>query len=138
MAISPMIVTLAALPVLVAALYFLTLGLVAFLAPARASGFLMGFATSAATHYLELVIRLVVGGAFIVRSPQMLFSEVFALFGWVLVLTTVGLLFVPWQWHRRFAQESVPRALRYLKLVAAASLALGGFVLVSLLAGSRL
>jgi hypothetical protein len=33
------------------------------------------------------------------------------------------------QWHRRFAQRSVPQALRYLTLLGIASVALGSFVL---------
>jgi len=122
--------------VCVTGLYFVGLAAVSLLAPARAGEFLMGFAGSAFAHYLELLIRFVVGGAFVLHAPRMLFTSVFVLFGWVLIITTAGLLAVPWRWHRRFAQWSVPYALRSLKLVAIASLAFGIFVLAAVLGGT--
>lgn len=127
--------TLAAIPVLLTGLYLIAVAAVSFARPERASRFLMGFATSAATHYLELTLRLLVGGAFLLRAPQMLCSNLVTAFGWVLVLTTAGLFLIPWQWHRHFAAQAVPHALRYLKFVAVASLLLGGFVLASLFLG---
>jgi hypothetical protein len=117
--------------VLLAALYLLTLALVSFLKPEKASGFLLGFASSASLHYLELFIRIVIGAAFVVRSPSMLFSEIFSIFGWVLIITSACLFLVPWQWHQKFAQKAVPQALRHLNLVATSSLTLGGFIIAS-------
>jgi hypothetical protein len=116
-------------------LYLVGLAAVSLLAPARAARFLLGFAGSALAHYLELLIRLLVGGAFVLHAPRMPFTSFFVLFGWVLIVTTVGLIAVPWRWHRRFARWSVPYALRSLKLVAIASLAFGLFVLAAVLRG---
>lgn len=117
-------------------LYLVGLASISLCAPARASRFLLGFAGSASTHYLELLVRLVVGGAILVRARHMLFSDVFSVFGWVLVLTTVGLLVVPWRWHQRFARLAVPYAVRHLRLLAVASFLLGGFILVAVLGGT--
>ena len=117
--------------VVLTGLYLVGLGAVSLVTPAQASRFLLGFAGSATAHYAELLIRLLVGGAFLLHSSHMLFSAVFVLFGWALVTTTAVLAIVPWQWHHRFAQRSVPHALRHLKLVAIASLVLGGFVLAA-------
>ncbi len=122
---------LAMLVVALTGLYFLSLAAVSFAAPARASGFLMGFASSAAAHYAELTTRVVVGSAFIVLAPFVPLPATFAVFGWVLVGTTAVLFLVPWQWHRKFAVRAVPQALRHLPLVALASLLLGVFVLWS-------
>jgi hypothetical protein len=121
--------------VLLAALYFVLLGAVALLAPARAARFLLGFAGTARTHYLELALRCVAGGAFVLQAPQMRFAGAFALFGWILLLTTAGLIAVPWRWHRALAQRVVPHATRHLPLVGVASLVLGGLVLAAALAG---
>lgn len=117
--------------VLLAGLYFVALAAVALIAPARASVFLLGFASSAATHYAELLVRLLVGVAFVAQAARMPFAAVFYAFGWLLLITTLGLFLVPWQRHRRFAQHAVPLALRHLPLVAFASLLMGGFVLWS-------
>ncbi len=127
--------TAARLVVVLVGCYLLALGLVAWMAPARAERFLGGFAGSARAHYLELSLRLVAGWAVLASAPHMLFPGFFTLFGWVLLLTTAGLFAIPWRLHRRFAEWGVPRAMRHLKLVAVASFALGGLIIACLVAG---
>ena len=116
--------------------FFIALGGVSLLAPPHASRFLLGFADSPSKHYLELGVRFVVGGAFVLAAPKMLFPAAFGFVGWVLIATTVGLLLIPWRWHHRFAQRAVPGALRFLPVVGAASLALGVLVLVAVYRGN--
>ncbi|MFM7294429.1 MAG: hypothetical protein ACKO1K_06410 [Burkholderiales bacterium] len=45
------------------------------------------------------------------------------------MLTTVGLLLVPWRLHNQFARRAVPRAMHFLPLIGAASLS-GGIMLL--------
>jgi len=130
-----MINLLASILVPLTGIYLIGLAVVLLLSPARASLFLGGFASSAFTHYLELVLRLIVGGAILLSAPGMLFSGFFVILGWILVVTTVGLFAVPWQWHQRFAQWGVPYATRNTRLVAVASFVFGGFVLASVILG---
>ncbi|HBD18855.1 MAG TPA: hypothetical protein DC063_01290 [Arenimonas sp.] len=118
--------------VLLAGAFLACLGLACLVAPAQARRFLLGFASSLALHYLELAIRLVVGGALLVVAPTMAFPRVFTAVGVVLVITTLVLALVPWRWHRHFAQRTVPGVLRFLPWLGLASLALGGFVVFSL------
>lgn len=122
--------------VVLTGLYFIVLGAVSLLAPARANRFLLGFADSPSTHYIELLLRFVVGGAFLFHAPRMPLSSIFNMFGWVLIVTTGCLLLVPWRWHRRFAQQAVPRAVRYIALIGLASLLIGGFILAAVIHGS--
>jgi hypothetical protein len=56
-----------------------------------------------------------------------------AIFGWVLVGTTLILAFVPWQLHHRFAEWSVPMATRRLPLLGIASIVGGVLLLAALL-----
>lgn len=116
--------------------YLLGLGVVAIFDKRRAAHFLESFASSAFAHYLELMIRLVVGFAFVIYSIEMPFSTEWRFFGWVIVASTVCLFLIPWQWHHRFAQRSVPHAIRYLKLFGAVSFALGIFVITCALHGA--
>ncbi|HZG52598.1 MAG TPA: hypothetical protein VEZ40_10725 [Pyrinomonadaceae bacterium] len=132
-----MINLLASIVVLLTGFYLVGLALVLLLSPARATRFLGGFAGSAFTHYLELVLRLIAGGAILLYAPRMLFSGFFVIVGWVLLVTTVGLLAVPWQWHHRFARRAVPYAIRNLRLVAVASFAFGVFVMASVVLGGN-
>jgi len=121
--------------VALAGLYLVVLGLAAIFTPRQAASFLGRFASSARAHYLELSIRLLVGFAFVAGSPRMSFTEGFALFGWVLISTSVALVLVPWQWHRRFAERVVPRALRHVKLIGICSVAVGGLVMAGAIFG---
>lgn len=104
--------------------------------PERTRRFLLGFAGSALTHYVELFLRLVVGGALVLYAPRMLFAGAFKVFGWVLLITTGCLLLMPWQWHHRFAHQAVPRATRHITLVGLTSLVIGGLILVAVARGS--
>jgi hypothetical protein len=130
-----MINLLASILVLLTGLYLIGFAVGLLLSPARATRFLGGLASSAFTHYLELLLRLIAGVAILLYAPRMLFPNFFVIFGWILVATTVGLFAVPWQWHQRFAQWGVPYATRNLKLVAGASFVFGGFVIASLILG---
>ncbi len=126
-----MLAMIAMLVVCMTGAYLLGLGIVAWVAPALASRFLLGFASSASFHYIELAARLVVGWALVMHAPRMLHAPVFSATGWIILATTAVLLLVPWKWHRRFASKAVPLALPYLKLIALASLFLGGLVLAA-------
>jgi len=122
--------------VVLAGLYFIALAGVSLFIPAQAERFLLGFAGSLQKHFSELFLRFLVGGAFVIHAPQMYLSDVFGLFGWILLLTTAALLVIPWKWHRRFAQYAVPKAIQYIKLIGLVSLALGGFILAAVIRGS--
>ena len=117
--------------IILAALYLLALGAAALVMPARSSRFLRGFARSRPIHFLELFLRFVVGAALVFHAPRMFLSSAFTLSGWVLVITTTCLLLLPWRWHHRFAQYTVPRVTRHITLVGLASLAMGGLILVA-------
>ena len=128
-----MINFLALIIVIAAGLYLLALSLISFLKPEKASGFLLGFASSASFHYLELFIRIVIGTAFVVRAPLMNSSEIFSIFGWILIITSICLFLIPWHWHRKFALRVVPLAIKHLKLVAICSVMVGGFIISAVL-----
>ncbi len=110
-------------------LYLIGLAVLALAAPKAAERFLATLASTPVAHVVELSLRLTVGVALLLYAPRMLFPTVFVGFGWVLVATTLSLLLMPWQWHRRFAQWSVPQASRHLLLFAAGSF-IGGVILL--------
>jgi len=133
-----MIEILALTVVALAGLYFIALAAASLFSPASASRFLLGFANSALKHYTEMFSRIVVGAALILHAPGMLLSNVFSFFGWLLLVTTAGLLLVPWRWHHRFAQHVVPIATRHIALVGLSSLVLGGLILVAVVRGGAI
>lgn len=126
---------LTAVIVVLAGIWLIALATISFARPNLAKRFLGGFASSAFTHFLEVSVRIIVGTAFVLYSPQMKFSVMLALFGWILILTSIVLLFVPWKLHRRFAEWSLPVATRSMLLFGIVSYLGGLFILFSFLLG---
>jgi hypothetical protein len=125
----------AAVVVVVFGLSLITFTGVAFAKPARAERFLMSFASSARTHYVEQACRLAVGAALVVLSSTMWEPTMFWLFGWAIVASSAALICVPWQWHDRLGKRVRPMLVRYLKPYAIAAFALGMLLLYGFFAG---
>ncbi len=100
------------------------------LKPRLAERFLKSFASSARAHYTEQAVRLFVGAAIVIVAPSMWYTDLFRVFGWLIIVTTVGLLLIPWQWHHRFGTWAIPFAIRHLKLFAIGASALGTLILL--------
>lgn len=128
--------TFAAVIVVIAGLWLIGLTTVAFARPDKIKQFFGKFASSTFTHFLEMFLRLVVGAAFVIHASQMRFSLVFTVFGWLLIVTTAVLMFVPWKLHRKFADRSLPMVNRWMKLFGLVSLCGGIFTLFSFYLGA--
>jgi hypothetical protein len=127
-------IPLAGLVVVLFALFLLAFTCVTFARPALVERFLGGFASSARTHYLEQIVRLVVGAALVVVSPVMWQPELFWLIGWAVVVSSAALMCTPWRWHQRLAQRLLPTVLRHLKLSALGPFAFGALLLFAVFA----
>ncbi len=105
------------------------LAVVIVIKPMLAERFLRSFASSARAHYTEQASRLIAGTAIITFAPSMWYPDLFEVLGWFIIVTAVGLLLIPWQWHRRFGKWAIPLAIRHLKLYALGASALGTLIL---------
>lgn len=110
-------------------LFLIGLAALIFIMPSRAEVFLTGFASSAVTHYTEQALRLIVGAAIVSFAGSMRHPELFNAFGWLIVVSTGGLLLVPWQWHNRFSKLVMPQVFQRMKLFALGACILGAFIL---------
>ncbi len=110
-------------------LYLIGMAVVIALKPRLAERFLKSFASSARAHYTEQAARLIAGAAIVIFAPSMWYPDLFMVLGWLIIVTTVGLLLIPWQWHHRFGTWAIPLALRHLKLYALGASALGTLIL---------
>lgn len=122
--------------VLAAGSFLLLQGVLALLRPQSVRRFLDGFAASAALHLTELALRIAVGAGFIGYAERSALPWAFIGFGWLLVLTSLPLLLVPWRWHRRFARWAVPLATRWMWPYAVGCLAAGAAILAGVLYGA--
>ena len=115
-----------------AGMFLLVLGVAALVRPPLAQRFLLGFAQSPLKHYAELAVRFAIGGAMVIASPRLAATEVLAAAGWILLVTTALMLFLPWKSHRAFAQHAVPKALAYLPAIGLSSVSAGAAILWAL------
>ncbi len=97
--------------------------------PLLAERFLKSFASSARAHYSEQTARLIAGAAIVIFSPWMWYPDLFKSFGWLIIITAVGLFLIPWKWHHRFSEWAIPLAIRHLRLYALGAFALGTLIL---------
>jgi hypothetical protein len=125
----------AAVVVVLFGLCLITFTGVAFAKPARAERFLMAFASSARTHYVEQVFRILIGAALVVLSSTMWQPNMFWLVGWAIVVSSAVLICVPWQWHDRLGERLRPMLVRHLKLYGVGALAFGVLLLYGVFAG---
>jgi hypothetical protein len=107
-----------------------------FARPALARRFLLGFAQTAAAHYIEMVGRILVGVALVVASPQMLFSAFFLWFGVALLASSMVLLCLPWRWHRSMGERVLPKFVSLLGVVSPVAFLLGGLLVAATVAGA--
>jgi uncharacterized protein YjeT (DUF2065 family) len=97
--------------------------------PSLAERFLRSFASSARAHYTEQGSRLLVGAAVINFANSMWHSELFKLFGWLIVVTAVALLLTPWQWHHKLGTWMIPLVIRHMRLFGLGASVLGVLIL---------
>ncbi len=102
---------------------------VVFVKPALAERFVASFASSARAHHVEMGLRLLAGGALIVRAPAMWQTNLFRLIGWTIVISSVALLVMPWQWHNSFGKRVLPVLIRWMKVYAFGTFAFGCLLL---------
>ena len=110
------------------------IGLAVFIAidAGRARQFLEKFASSFRAHALEQFLRLTAGMAFIGFSSEMRYPSAFEAFGWVLVVSAVLLLLLPWRLHQRFAGLVIPPLTRHLTMFGLSALLLGAIILYAM------
>ncbi len=124
-----MIDLLAGAVIVAAGLYLAALGIGCFSHPGSAAKILLGHASSGFLHYLELALRALLGACLVQRAPSLPYPAIFSAFGWILIVTTAFLFFIPWRWHQKFALKAVPHALHHIELLGASSIALGGMLI---------
>jgi hypothetical protein len=127
---------LAGIVVVACGLFLIVLTGVVFAKPALAEQFFMSFASSARTHYVEQALRLLIGASLVVLAPAMWQTNMFRLIGWAIVVSSVGLILIPWRWHHRFGEWVLPVLVRHMRLYAVGLLAFGALLLYGVFAAA--
>lgn len=127
--------TLVASVVVVACgLFLMGVAGVVFTRRALAERFLMSFASSARTHYVEQALRLLMGASLVVLSPAMWQASMFRVLGWAIVISSAALILIPWRWHHRLGKWVLPMVVRRMKVYAVGLFAFGALLLYGVFA----
>jgi hypothetical protein len=125
---------LSGLVVVASAATFIGFTALVFVRRAVAEGFLRKFVSSARTHFIEQIFRALLGVSLVIYSSEMWQAEIFRVFGWVIVVTAVVLMLLPWQWHQRLGKIELPIMIRYLRLYAICVFSMGAVILYAVVA----
>jgi hypothetical protein len=120
---------LAEIVVIASSLFLIGLAGVMFVKPAVTERFILSFASSARAHYIEMFFRLLFGASLVLLSQAMWQPKLFLVLGSAIVISSVALLVVPWQWHHRIGTRVLPLLVRYLRLYALGIFAFGALLL---------
>jgi len=120
--------------VVAGAAFLIGLTVLVFAKPAVAEGFFRGFASSARTHFAEQILRVLFGGSLVIYSSAMSQPDVFRFIGWAIVISSVVLVVLPWQWHHRFGKAILPVLIQHMRLYAMGSFAFGAVILYAVFA----
>ncbi len=130
----PILIILAAAILVAAALWLAAVGVVMALRPQNALNFLRRTAESYSANFIELIPRLIVGAALVIRAPQAKYPALFEIGGWFIVISSLALLAIPLRWHSGYAvwwADRIPhwavRLIAPFSIAAAAALLYAAF-----------
>jgi len=122
-------VTLAKWTVLLFGIFFICVGFHMLFFPKKARETLRKAGSTNFINYAEITIRMVPAIAMILYSPYSKYPEVFKLFGWFMLGTSLVLYFVPRKLHHRFSLKSAEiLEPLYIRLLAPFSFLIGSAI----------
>lgn len=86
--------------------FFICSGFLMLFAPEKARGILRKAGSTNVINYAEITIRIIPATALIICSESSRYPDIFRIFGWFMLLTSVVLYFVPTQVHHNFSLKS--------------------------------
>ena len=120
---------LAQIVVMASSLFLIGLASVMFVIPAVTERFILSFASSARAHYTEMFVRLLFGVSLVLLSHTMWQPRLFLVLGYAIVISSIALSVMPWQWHHRLGTRVLPIVVRYTRLYALGIFAFGALLL---------
>lgn len=96
-------ITMAKWIIIVFGIFFIAVGLIMLLAPKTARQILRKAGSNNFINYAEITIRMIPAAALILYANFSKYPEVFKIFGWIMLITSLILYFVPRQIHHKFS-----------------------------------
>lgn len=114
-------------------IFFLFVGLLMLFNPKKARATLRKAGSTNFINYTEITIRMIPAIALIIYSDLSKFPEVFKVFGWFMLITSLVLYFVPRHLHHNFSNKAadILKPL-YFQLISPFSFIIGITIIYSL------
>jgi len=101
-----MLTTIAKWTIIAFGIFFIGVGLIMLFSPQKARLILMKAGSTNFINYAEITIRMIPAAALILSADISKYPEVFKIFGWFMLFTSLVLYFVPRQIHHRFSLKA--------------------------------
>ncbi len=115
-------------------LFFICAGLLMLLLPAKANNILRKAGSTNFINYAEITIRIIPALGLIFSADNSKYPDIFKLFGWFMLLTSLVLYFVPRQIHHNFSLKAaeVLKPL-YFRLISPFAVLIGAVLIYSVI-----
>lgn len=113
-------------------LFFIFIGFLMLFSPNKARATLRKAGSTNFINYVEITIRMIPATALIIYADLSKFPEVFKVFGWFMLITSLVLYFVPKQLHHNFSNKAadILKPL-YFQFIAPFSFIIGAIIIYS-------
>ena len=118
--------------IIVFGLFFIFIGMLMPFKPKRARATLRKAGSTNFINYAEITIRMIPATALIIYADLSKFSEVFKVFGWFMLMTSLVLYFVPKHLHHNFSNKAADILKPfYFQLISPFSIIIGTIIIYS-------
>ncbi len=106
--------------------FIIFVGVLMLFVPERARAILRKAASTNFINYAEITIRMIPATAMILFADYSKFPELFKIFGWIMIITSVVLFIVPRQMHHNYSLKAAEILTPgYVRLISPLAFALG-------------
>ncbi len=125
-----MIIEIARWIVIFFGLFIIFIGFIMLIYPKKARNTLRKAGSTNFINYAEITIRLIPASALILYSELSKFPDAFNIFGWIMLITSFVLFFVPRKIHHNFSNKSADIIKPiYFRLISPFAFLFGGLVI---------
>jgi uncharacterized membrane protein YfcA len=111
-------------------LYIIFIGFLMLIYPKIARGILRKAGSTNLINYAEITIRLIPAISLILSSESSKFPDAFKIFGWIMLITSLILYFIPRKIHHKFAMKSADTLKPiYFRLISPFAILFGALII---------
>jgi hypothetical protein len=113
-------------------LFFICVGILMLVNPQKANGYLRKAGSTGFINYAEITLRIIPALGLILSADMSKSPEIFRVFGWFMLLTSLVLYFVPRHHHHNFAVKAadILKPL-YFQMISPFALLIGSLLIYS-------